>query len=222
MQLTTEINRLSVDKANSLLVTVDDLLGRMCGCSVVKGEGSPVPYETAMAELLLTRWGKATDEVVTRAVEYLADIVGPIPGDDIEIILREVDVILDTKFFDGTEKPLRELFDKSYRKAKRVEAKKLSVGSTFNRIDGEVVDWLTNHHLYWVGKFYDQKVSAAFAETVAEGLREGLGRELMGDRVKLFFQSYPNLAGKPDSYYRMLAANAMNRSRNFGIVQQYK
>jgi SPP1 gp7 family putative phage head morphogenesis protein len=216
------IKTLDADQARAVLFTVDTILGNVCGCDVHKAEGTPVPYEVEMAELLLGKWATATATAKRQAAEWLAARGGVLTADEMDDILDAIDDILDDRFFAQIKSPLRYLFDESYRHAKHGIAQRLEIVARFNVIDTEVTKWLTDHHLYWIHDYYNRRVSGQFAKVVAEGMAEGLGRNEMGVVVKDFFSKYPGLANKPDSYYRLLSANAMNRSRNFGIMQGFE
>lgn len=210
------VNRLCCD-----LHVVDAALESVGVVSVYKAEGAPVPFEVEMAGLLLAEWSTVTDETVDRVIAFLAQRQGELTEAEINAIAEEFANVIDAQMAQACDPPLRSLFDQSYKGAKHAIAQKHEIKAIFNVMDQGVVDWLGNDSVYWVGNYYNKQVSSKFTKFVGQKMQDGLGRESMGLEVKSFFDQYPSVASKPDVYWRGLAANAMNRSRNFGVVQSY-
>ena len=57
---------------------------------------------------------------------------------------------------------------------------------------------------------------------MAEGIKAGLGRTQVAEDLQKFFGDYPGVQNPPLSYWRGFAANGMNRTRQFGLLQSYE
>lgn len=215
------LDSLSTDQQRATLFMVDDILQTACGCHIEKSEGVPLPFETEIAQALLSKWGDATDEVVKKAVSALAAKGGDLTSEEIEAILRQVDRTMATEFALKVDAPVKGFLKQSYKVGKKEVFADRTAKATFDLVDDGAITWLQDHHVYWINTFYDQKVASGFTDFVAQAMRDGIGREAMGLQVKEFFSKYPDVQVKPDSYWRGLAANATSRSHNFGGVQGY-
>ncbi len=211
---------------DSLIATldiVDNTLGLLCGCEFTKaGEGRVLPFETAMAERLLTGWGNGTQKAVQAAIKGLAARGGDLSQEEINAILAIMNAQIERGFVQPMTKQIPGLITNGYNKAKADIAYKLKRRLTFSALDSESIRWLQDHHLYWIRTYYNKHVSSQIADTIAQGMAEGLGRERIGDRLKDFFDKYPGVKAQPEAYWRGLAANGMNRSRNFGLISGYQ
>lgn len=211
------------DEDRAALEVIDNSLARVCGCHIhKKGEAFPLPYEPAFVELLLTQWAKATKKAVKDAIAGLLSRSGEITQKEAQIVLKDIGVAVVDRFKPPVEKVLPGLMRKSYKEPRDKTLKKLRVKLAWDQVDDGAVEWLTEHHLYWVGGYYDKEVSGALAQVMEDGLSQGLGRVDVGKSLKTFFDDYPGLANKPDSYWRGFAANGMNRSRGFGLLRGYE
>jgi hypothetical protein len=216
-------SRLARDSLIAALDVVDNTLGIICGCEFTKaGEGRTLPFETAMAERLLTGWGNGTQRAARAAIKGLAARKGELSEQEITAILTIMNGEIERGFVRPMNQYIPGLITNGYNKAKADVARKLKQQLTFSVLDSESIRWLRDHHLYWIGTYYNKHVSGRIAETIAEGMAEGLGRERIGDRLKEFFDNYPGVRIQPESYWRGLAANGMNRSRNFGLISGYQ
>jgi SPP1 gp7 family putative phage head morphogenesis protein len=141
---------------------------------------------------------------------------------DAQQVLEAFSTRLGTEFGAAVAPDVKSLMDLSYRDGKKfiVEPKDL----TFNIAiaDETAIAWLQEHHIYWINGYYDKNISDMIAEIIEIGMQEGLSRVEIGDDLKRFFDSYPGLSQKPDVYWRGMAANGMNRSRNVGMIQGYQ
>lgn len=213
---------LSLDQARAALNTVDEILGCVCDCEIAKaGEGKPLPFENAMVELLLTEWGGATKSAVKEAIKKLNAGTGEMTAGDVNRILKLIDNGITARMTTSATAKLFELIKGAYSRGKRDVFKKFKKKVVFNQIDTDVISWLSDHHVYWIGNYYNKHVSEGVASVVQDAMSKGLGRKQTGAKLKEFFGKYSGVRHKPDHYWRGLAANAMSRSRNFGLVQSY-
>jgi len=209
---------LTRDQAAAGLEIVDNLLGLVCGCETCKaGEGKPIPGEKEMAELLLVEWGNGSKAAVKKATALLNAKTGELTKREMAALLKIIPKSLAAKFVTPVAKKLPEIMTRGYKKAK----KSLQAKMIWEEIDDEATAWLYEHHMYWIGNYYDKHVSEYLSNAVAEGMTEGLGREAIGNKLADFFDDYPGVRNKPLTYWRGFAANGMNRSRNFGLIQGY-
>jgi len=180
-----------------------------------------VPYERSFLTTVQEGWLEASRKGVKAAVEYLNAVNTMMSHEDVIAILSILRGEAATKLADGLRSDLLNLFDRSYKNGKTISIATTGIEATFNLIDERAVDWLTEHHTYWVGSFFDKQLSGSIATTVTEGMNQGLGRKEIGNLLENFFEDYPGAPVKPSAYWRGLAANAMNRSRNFGLIGGY-
>lgn len=218
-----EISNLTRDEVVATLETVDNTLSCLCGCTITKaGEGKPLPFESAMAELLLVGWAKASRGAVEVAMKGLAARAGEITNREIKGILTGIEMQIEAKFVKPTGNGLPKLITGAYKKAKGDVMRKHKRRLMMAAFDDDAMQWLNDHHMYWVGSYYDRFLSEQIAKTIKDGMVEGLGREAIGGKLKSFFDKYPGVQSKPDVYWRGMAANGMNRSRNFGLISGYQ
>lgn len=211
------------DEIYTAKAIIDNLLESLTGVELNKaGEGKPVPYEQAMFEVLMVEWGKASKKAVQLAVKKLAAGSGKLTKTEMKKIMAIIEKELAVNFPEAVNGQLTPLFDKAYRKAKRGVFSKLNLLIDWDKIDDGYIAWLNENNMYWVGNYYDRILSDKINEIVAAGLAQGLGREAVGKELKGFFTHYPGIGNKPDAYWRGLAANGMNRARNFGLLKAYE
>jgi len=202
---------LTRDQAVAGLEVVDGILGCLCGIS------KALPDEEELAELLLVEWGSGSEESVDKAVDLLTSKGGALTEKEVAGLLKVIDDSLAGGFVANVEKGLPDILTKAYKRAKKEAARKLAMAE----IDKKATTWLAEHHIYWVGGYFDKHLSDELKAHVIEGMKEGLGRAEIGRQLKEFFEDYPGIANRPDVYWRGLAANGINRSRQFGHVQGY-
>jgi len=181
-----------------------------------------IPYEKNFLTLVLEGWLDASRKGVRAAVEYLNAVNVMMSHEDVIAILGILRSESGTKLAEGMRSDLLTLFDRSYKNGKTISVAATGLDVTFSLIDETAVNWLTDHHAYWIGNFFDKQLSGSIATTVTEGMTQGLGRKEIGNLLENFFEDYPGVPVKPSSYWRGLAANAMNRSRNFGLIGGYQ
>lgn len=210
----------TIEKYSDALDVVDDALS-LLDMRIGKAEGFPLPFERAMFEVLMSNWGGATKSALKIALQGLKRRNGVLGHDEINIIIEEVRRHINTVFTENVENGIPVFMEKGYTKGKESIYNKLGAFMDWNIVDEDALYWLENHHMYWIGNYYDRQVSSALSRYVHEGLQEGLGRAEIGTRMKNFFNTYVGVTSRPDSYWRGLAANGMNRARNFGLVQGY-
>jgi hypothetical protein len=212
------------DIARAQLEIVDNTLAAVFDIHPIakKGKKYALPFEPRFVELLFSEWGKATSGAVKKALKILSLRTGDVSDREVDAALNEVQKHIDKEFPAGVSPTLPDLITKSYKRGRDPIFRKHQLKAIWAKPDIEAIDWLTDHHMYWIGGYYDKRVSGAIAETIAEGMKQGLSRKDIGKTLKEFFDDYPGVGHKPDTYWRGLAANGMNRSRNFGLVGGYE
>lgn len=219
-----DVSKLRRDQAVAALEVTENMLGTLCGCSAITkaGEGRALPFENAMVELLLTKWGSATDAAIESALSHLAANAGELLDSEIAAILQIMRDEIDSAFTAQVASELPPLVTGAYQKGKKDALKRFKINAIFGEFDDRAAEWLNDHHMYWVGNYYDKHVSSQMSSFVAEKMQQGLGRSEIGKELASFFEGYPGIGAKPESYWRGFAANGMNRTRNFGLIQGYQ
>lgn len=213
---------MTLDQAVVAGVVIDDILGMVCGCEFAKAEGAEVPGESVMRSLLLVEWGNAEEAAATAAVNKLAAGAGTLTEGELASIFNLVDDTLQAEFVDPVAGKLPSVMTRWYKRAKKGVASAHALDVVWEQIDQQATAWLADHHMYWVGNYYDKHLSKALATHVADGVKAGLGRTAIGEELKTFFTDYPGVQNKPLSYWRGFAANGMNRTRQFGLIQSWQ
>jgi len=222
LELNLHPEGLTRDEALAALEIVDNTLGEICGCEICKsGEGKPLPFENALVEVLFTEWGKATKKSTNTAIRELMKRDGQLAAFEIENVLDIFEHGLETKFSENIEGGVGKHTKKAYRKGKKDVFSRFGLQADWDIIDTDATRWLKKHDMYWLGGYYNKHCSKKIAETIALGMEDGLGRAEIGKELKNFFEKYPGVRSKPDSYWRGVAANGMNRARTFGSLRSY-
>lgn len=215
--------QMTKDEARAALEVIDNTLVCACGCPIGKKGGTiRLPYEPAFVELLLTEWARATKKTIKEAIAGVLARSGEITQREAQKVLREIGTGVVDKFKPAVGKAMPDLMRQSYKAPRDKTLRKLRIKLAWNQVDDGAVEWLTEHHLYWVGNYYDKHVSGVLATLMNDGLSHGLGRADIGKELKEFFDDYPGVPNRPDSYWRGFAANSMNRSRGFGLLRSYE
>lgn len=215
-------DQLTNDQLSAVLVAADNAL-YACGCAIAKAdEGEPLPYEPELVEVLMSQWGQASPLAVEKAVELVEELGGELTDEYIDAIAQVISGEINEQFTTKVSDDVVDLFAAAYKFAKSGVLENAGLTVSFNQIDDEAIAWLQEHHMYWVGNYYDRILSDKLREHVKDGVAEGLGRADIGSSLKTFFDDYPGISSKPEVYWRGLAANGMNRSRNFGLISGYE
>jgi len=185
------------------------------------GEGSDFPHEADFLNKLLNEWSKKGRASIEEVLQILKDDLG-LDEQTAREVMYTFDKHLKTNFTASVETSTKQLLDRSYQDARLRVSIPASLPLGLDLIDETTIEWLQNHHLYWIKSYYNKKLSGHISDIVTEGLREGLGRKDVGNNLKEFFKNYKGVSSKPDVYWRGLAANAMNRSRQFGMIEGYE
>lgn len=204
------------------ILSYDDLcLLDMLGKSYLDKDSSTFPYESEVYKTLIEEWADQARQALDKALAILG--VSSLPADNelLYQVLTEFEQKLSRNFGAAVEADIRSLFDMSYHKGKYDILLPKEIALEFTVIDEAAITWLQNHHLYWIDHYYTDQLSSQIAKVIEEGMQQGLGRVDIGNDLKKFFKDYPGIASKPDVYFRGLAANGMNRSRSFGMIQGY-
>ena len=209
---------LTRDQAAAALEVVDNLIGDLCCCELHKaGEGRPVPGEKEMTELLMVEWGNGSKKAARKANRLLNAGNSKLSKQEIKQLVSVIDESLQAGFVANVGASLPGLIRRGYRRAKQEVVDRM----VWREIDRKATGWLNDHHMFWIGDYYNRMLSEQVAQTIRAGMKEGLGREAIGRDLAEFFEDYPGVPSKPAVYWRGLAANGMNRSRQFGLVQGY-
>jgi len=213
---------LTLDQKNALTAVKETVL-MQCGCSpIAKSEGSPVPFEQAMVNLLLMNWTNGTTAAKKAILQGLVARGGKLSQPEMDTILFQAQNRINATFVLPTVKKTPGLFTGSYKAAKKNITARHNKKFNYVFRDTSAGQWLTDHHNYWIGNYYNRFISKSIAEVAAQGLAQNLGRETIGRNLSEFFNDYPGVPFKPDYYWRGLAANAMNRSRQFGMISGFE
>ena len=217
-----DLSNITLDQAEAGLEVVENFLDDLTGIPIAKGEGTKLPGEDNLIELFLVQWAKGSEESANKAMKELINGSGALTDKQIDNAMKSFKIELDQTFVEPVGKALPEILTNAYKTAKQKVVKSHSTKMIWKEIDKEATAWLAEHHMYWVGTYYDDKLSKALRETVIAGMKEGHGREAIGQTLKDFFDGYPGVRNKPANYWRGMAANGINRSRQFGLIQGYE
>ncbi|MCK9568853.1 phage head morphogenesis protein [Candidatus Pacearchaeota archaeon] len=178
-----------------------------------------LPYEEAWLSFVWEEWIVAQKAGLAKARAYIEAVQTTMTHDEIGVVISILRDHIGPEIATPMRTELLDLFEKSYGAGKMIVTEAMpSIDISFGLVDKTAVNWLTDHHLYWIGNYYDKNLSGAIANTVAEGMAQGLGRKEIGKMLGNFFEDYPGVPMKPANYWQGLAANAMSRSRNFGAI----
>jgi hypothetical protein len=177
-----------------------------------------------MRNTLLQAWAKQSKKAWQQVQRLLAGgFSDQMDYDDLARILRELQLHLSDDFVVMIREPVETLLGKAYVKAKKGVIAAHDVGFLLEAFDEQAIGWLQEHHLYWIRGYYTKHMSGKIAGIVADGLQQGFGRAAVGDLLRdAITGRYKGITVKPDHYWRLLAANAMNRGRMFGKVAGYQ
>lgn len=173
--------------------------------------------EAELLARLLEEWSKGTKAALKRALEILTGDLAM--SDEAALkVLEAFSTRLGSEFGAAVTPDVKQLMDLSYRDGKDyiIGPKGLPLNIVIK--DEAAIAWLGEHHMFWIGNYYDRNISDLIAGIIEEGMSQGLGRADIGADLKLFFDKYPGLSQKPDNYWRGVAADGMSDSRHFGIT----
>ncbi len=216
-------SHLTRDQAAAALEVVDNILGLTCCCCVRKaGEGDPLPGEDELLELLLVEWAKGSKAATRTALKLIGEKWPKLSDDDVRKVLKVLDSGLQKGFVASVGADLPGIMEVGYRTAKKGVADKVNAAFLWEAVDKKATAWLGEHHMFWVGDYFNRHVSDGLAEVVQAGMSKGLGRNDIAKEIKGFFDQYPGVTNRPVNYWRGMAANGMNRSRQFGLLGGYE
>lgn len=210
------------DDAIIAKVMLDDLIGITCGCEFAVVKGAEVPGESVMRSLLLVEWGNGEEAAIQAALSTLASGTGKLTSGELAKILDIIGDTLQAEFVDPVAGKMPAVTKRWYKKAKKTITEAHAVDLAWKAMDEKAVAWLADHQMYWVKGYFNNHLSDALTKHVAEGMRAGLGRSAIGQELKTFFTDYPGVGNQPLHYWRGFAANGMNRTRQFGLLQGWQ
>ncbi len=208
------------DQAVVAKVVLDNLIGMVCG--LAKAEGEAVPGESVLRSMFYVEWGVGEEKAITAALAKLEAGSGKFTKRELAAISQLIDKTLQGEFVDPVAGKMPSILTRWYKKAKKSVASTHGLEVLWDSIDDKATEWLYDHHMYWVKGYYNKHLSNALSAHVADAMKEGLGRQAIGEELKGFFDGYPGVRNQPLHYWRGFAANGMNRTRQFGKLQSWQ
>lgn len=181
---------------------------------------------------LSSAWERESEKAIDESIKSFLDSPDNTTGyrTMIAILTTRLSSIVNPKEI----KRLTVLTDGLYGILKETESANLNIKYIVTKLDRGVVRGLSNDGPYWIGNFYNDKLSERIAQigynVTVEG---GFGREAAGRTMRdvltqefalkggpsSFESTVPaNYAGNVDSYTRLVAANVTQRSRVYSSV----
>lgn len=140
----------------------------------------------------LSRDGEFTRDDLIKAIERLAQVMGP---EFRAVIAEGFPTFVETMYARG--------FD---------------IAPPFTPFNQQVLDWLDDHHMYWIGDHFELQVREKIERAGEEILNEGLGRFRAGQKMQEAFQGEFD---KSNSYWEGLSNHVTTRSREFARIDAY-
>lgn len=143
---------------------------------------------------------------------------GPLPNGDVgRVVDRVQGVAAGVEVPTRARRRLQSIVGRAYRLERARTAKLLEVPVEWSSVDRDAVEWITENGVYWIGRHYDETLSARIVAAAADaGLVEGLGVADVAERMSV---ALADVASRSDSYWRGMAATVVTRARNFGAVE---
>lgn len=95
---------------------------------------------------------------------------------------------------------------------------RVGVRPSFNLVDSRAIDWLHQHHMYWVREHYDRMVQDDVVRVGERVIQEGLGRF---DAGRVFREELGEKLGQSQAYWEGLSNHVVTRSREFARIEAY-
>lgn len=173
--------------------------------------------EKKLANVLLQGWDSQAQKAITKGAAFIQSLEGDIDDKEVKLLLSIISREMGPGMQALTQEQVTNLVGTSYLLGRKLVGKQVGIKPKLTLIDEEARQWLANNTVYWVGNYYESQLGETIAETVRHlAIEQGLGREEVGKQLK-------NILGdqfkKSDTYWRGLAATAIERGRNFGGVQ---
>lgn len=180
-----------------------------------------IPYESDTLTLVYDGWMAAKAAGLKESLEYLNAVAGTMESNDIMAVLDILDSRLGVSLAAGMRDDLIDLFSRSYQNGKIAGLAAAGLEGNLTLVDEQAIEWLGNYDLYWIGNYYDRMVGSNVATIISEGMQQGLGAKDVGGLLKNFFEDYPGVPVRPATYWQGMAANGMNRSRNWASISAF-
>lgn len=171
--------------------------------------------EDGLVDYLNEQWADtsqvATDEVIRAIVNGRGDL----SADEIQQAMDYLSAELGPRFGTQTAASVRVALSAAY----DVGRKHLIKKPVFNLVDSQAKAFLAEHHsTFWIGDHYGNAVGPRIADTVRQTvIEQGLGRTEAGNALAEIFTK--DLGPKSESYWRLVAANATTKARNYGTTE---
>lgn len=206
--------------SNDVIGAIDVVLGHV---GILKAGGKQVGPTTVLSterklvSRLLKGWKGETKKAIEDAARAFSKGSGDVSKEDVANAVEAMRKRLGPEFAKLTATDVEKYMRAAYTLGRTVMARKLGIKPNWSMIDEKAREWCAENTTYWIGNHYDAQLGQTIAKAIDEEvLQSGLGRveagqklrEVLGDR---FLRS--------EVYWRGLAANAINRARNFGGVQ---
>lgn len=169
-------------------------------------------FAAELQELLQLSWDELTKSAIEQAIALL-DTSGAIEATDLDTIVDFFRDELAESYASQVESQVTGMISNIY----NVSVNEIVAGIATN--NAPVVAWLQDHHMYWIGNHFDQKVQDRIVRAGTKVLEQGLGRLEAGDVFRAEFQSEFN---KSQSYWEGLSNHITTRSREFGRLDAYE
>lgn len=192
--------------------------------------------EGRIASTIGRAWKSTANAATNSGIAKL--LKGPFTDRRITSFLKSLGVKLKTPLTKTQIKVIEKRLQSIWRIAKKWAAKEAKISFSFSHVDQRAVAAINRHQVFWVGDFYNDKLSRrirAVSEDVllrrglshkeaGAVLRRTLRREfgiLPGGKTRFAPTVPARYAGNPDLYFRQVASTAAHQSRTFGTLTAF-
>lgn len=103
------------------------------------------------------------------------------------------------------------------------------VNASFDQVDDAALDALETHQVFWIGDFYEGKISPQIAQAAKTQITAGMGRKQAGEMMRSVTDTMLNKVSVPGGfqgttrqYFEGLVANATTVSRATGHLRSFE
>lgn len=217
----------------NLQTEVDSLLCMVLKVSTVKETRG---IQARMTTIISKAWKSAAASAINSGVSKL--LKGSFTNTRINSFLRGLGIKLSKPLTTKQRALLRTQLDRIWKISKRIGAKEAKVKVSFSAVDRKAVAAINRHQVFWIGDFYNDKLSQRITAVSRDVLLEqGLshreaGKELRsalrqefgivpGGKSKYASDVLARYAGNPDLYFEQVASTAAHQGRTFGKLQSF-
>jgi len=205
-----------------------DFLLSYLGVPVSKGDGDASPdsptilqAERGLERFLLRRFKDYKEAVLGPLVDFFSGL----PEDELDApsqatIERAIALAGENapEWTEADWDKVESYIVTAYNLGRSLVAAKAGLGApVWNLTDDLARGWLKGDARYWIGQAYGPGIGDVIARTAQNlGIEHGLGRAAVGRALR---DAFGDAFNRHDTYWRGLAANCINRARNFGGVE---